>query len=105
MWAKVNAATVAQENTVNLMQIEMLQLNVLQTQLDNVSMQAILIIGFALSMWGGETLDPLSDDTGPHCIYKTRTRGVVAVIFFASVGFCITHCFIGVVVSLYVKQA
>jgi len=105
MWAKVNAATVAQENLVNLMSIDMMQLNVLQTQLDNVSMQAVLIIGFALSMWGGETLDPLSDDTGPHCIFKTGTRSLVAIIFFASVGLCITHSFIAVVISLFIKQA
>ena len=64
MWARVNAQSVAQENAVNLMQIDMLQLNVLQTQLDNVSMQATLIIGFALGMWAGETLDPLLERIG-----------------------------------------
>ena len=105
MWAKVNAQTVAQENTVNLMQIDMMQLNVLMTQLDNVSMQAILIIGFALGMWGGETLDPLTDDTGSHCIFKAGPRKLCAMLFFASVGLCITNCFIAVAIAAYVKQA
>ena len=67
------------------MQIDMLQLNVLQTQLDNVSMQATLIIGFALGMWGGETLDPLTDDEGPHCVFKSWGRSAIAVVFFSAI--------------------
>ena len=105
MWAKVNAASVAQENTVNLMQIDMLALNVLQTQLDNVSMQATLMIGFALGMWGGETLGPLVEDQGTHCIFKSGVHAVVACLFFSAVAVCITSCFISVVFSSYMKQA
>jgi len=56
-------------------------------------------------MWGGETLDPLTDDQGPHCVFKSYGRAAIAFIFFSSVGLCITHCFLAVVLSSYVKQA
>jgi len=105
MWARVNAQSVSQENAVNLMQIDMLQLNVLQTQLDNVSMQATLIIGFALGMWAGETLDPLLDDVGPHCIYKSSAHMIISFIFFSAVALCITNCFVAVMLASYIKQA
>uniref|UniRef100_A0A7S4C3Z4 Uncharacterized protein n=1 Tax=Chrysotila carterae TaxID=13221 RepID=A0A7S4C3Z4_CHRCT len=105
MWAKVNAASVQQENAVNIMQIDMLQLGVLQTQLDNVSMQATLIIGFALGMWAGETLEPLFDDESARCVFKTGQHMVLAVFFFCSVAACISCCFIVVSLSSYVKQA
>ena len=85
MWARVNAQAVAQENAVNIMQIDMMQLSVLETSLDNISMQATLIIGFALGMWAGETLDPLLDDEGVHCIYKSPLHRILALVFFASV--------------------
>ena len=45
----------------------MLQLGVLQTQMDNLSVQATLLIGFALSMWGGATLKPLLEDDSQIC--------------------------------------
>ena len=54
MLASVNAASVHQENAVNMMQLDMLRLQTLQTQLGNVSMQATLVIGFAIAMLGGE---------------------------------------------------
>ena len=52
------AVCLAQENAVHLMQIDMLQLSVLQTQMDNISVQSTLVAGFALAMWAGETLAP-----------------------------------------------
>ena len=54
MLASVNSASVHQENAVNMMQLDMLRLQTLQTQLGNVSMQATLVIGFAIAMLGGE---------------------------------------------------
>jgi len=67
MWANVNAQSVHQQNAVSLMQVDMLQLGVLQTQMDNLSVQATLLIGFALSMWGGATLKPLLEDDSQIC--------------------------------------
>ena len=67
MWANVNAQSVHQQNAVSLMQVDMLQLGVLQTQMDNLSVQATLPIGFALSMWGGATLKPLLEDDSQIC--------------------------------------
>ena len=87
------------------MQVDMLQLNVLQTQLDNVSMQSTLIIGFALGMWAGETLSPLLEDDGPRCIFKTWLHMLFGLGFFLSVAACISYCFICVLLSSYVKQA
>uniref|UniRef100_A0A7S0JD34 Uncharacterized protein n=1 Tax=Calcidiscus leptoporus TaxID=127549 RepID=A0A7S0JD34_9EUKA len=105
MWARVNAASVQQENAVSVMQIDMLALGVQQTQLDNVSMQATLIIGFALGMWAGETLEPLVDDQGHLCIFKSWTHMLCGVCFFMSVAACISCCFIVVTLASYVKQA
>jgi hypothetical protein len=54
MFASVSAASVHQENAVNMMQLDMLRLQTLQTQLGNVSMQATLVLGFVVAMLGGE---------------------------------------------------
>ena len=62
MWARVNVAQFQQTNRVNLMQIDMLSLGVLQTQMDNLTMQSTLMIGFAMTMFAGETLNPLVND-------------------------------------------
>lgn len=105
MWAKVNAASVHQENMVNLMQVDMLQLGVLQTQMDNLSVQATLIIGFALSMWAGETLTPLLEDHSQMCIWKSWYHLVFATLFFMLVAVCISCCLIIVSIVSYIKQA
>jgi hypothetical protein len=105
MWAKVNAASVHQENMVNLMQVDMLQLGVLQTQMDNLSVQATLIIGFALSMWAGETLTPLLEDHSQMCIWKSWYHLLFATIFFMLVALCISCCLIIVSIVSYIKQA
>jgi len=105
MWAKVNAASVHQENMVNLMQVDMLQLGVLQTQMDNLSVQATLIIGFALSMWAGETLTPLLEDHSQMCIWKSWYHLIFATFFFILVAVCISCCLIIVSIVSYIKQA
>jgi len=105
MWAKVNAASVMQENMVNLMQVDMLQLGVLQTQMDNLSVQATLIIGFALSMWAGETLMPLLEDDSQLCIWKSWYHLFFASVFFIFVAVCISCCLIIVSIVSYIKQA
>ena len=70
-WARVNVSEVRMSNAISLMQIDMQQLDVLQTQMDNLTMQTTLLIGFGVSMWAGETLVPLVEDFGQLCIYKT----------------------------------
>lgn len=104
-WAKVNAASVHQENIVQLMQVDMLQLGVLQTQMDNLSVQATLIIGFALSMWAGETLTPLLEDDSQLCIWKSWYHLIFATFFFMLVALCISCCLIIVSMVSYIKQA
>ena len=54
MYAKVSAASVEQENAVNMMQLDMLRLQTLQTQLGNLSTQATLLIGFAVGFLSGD---------------------------------------------------
>ncbi|EOD14959.1 hypothetical protein EMIHUDRAFT_432769 [Emiliania huxleyi CCMP1516] len=94
-----------QENMVNLMQVDMLQLGVLQTQMDNLSVQATLIIGFALSMWAGETLMPLLEDDSQLCIWKSWYHLFFASVFFIFVAVCISCCLIIVSIVSYIKQA
>jgi len=105
MWAKVNAASVHQENMVNMMQVDMLQLGVLQTQMDNLQLQATLIIGFALSMWAGETLTPLLEDESQICIWKSWYHLTFATMFFMLVAVCISCCLIIVSIVSFIKQA
>ena len=90
---------------VNLMQVDMLQLGVLQTQMDNLSVQATLIIGFALSMWAGETLMPLLEDDSQLCIWKSWYHLFFASVFFIFVAVCISCCLIIVSIVSYIKQA
>lgn len=105
MWARVNAASVQQENVVNMMQVDMLQLGVLQTQLDNVSLQATLIIGFALAMWSGDIIGPLSDDSSARCLYKTWLHMLLGLLFFMAVAACISLCFVVVVIASCARAA
>lgn len=71
MFARVSAAAVEQDNAVNMMQLDMLRLQTLQTQIGNVSLQSTLIIGFAVSMLCGDNMVPLMDDQGPRCLFKS----------------------------------
>jgi len=105
MWANVNAQSVHQQNAVSLMQVDMLQLGVLQTQMDNLSVQATLLIGFALSMWGGATLKPLLEDDSQICIWKTWYHLAFAAVFFVTIALCISCGGIIVTLVLYIKQA
>ena len=81
-----------------------MKMQVLQTQLDNVSTQATLLIGFTLSMWAGETLVPLTEDQSAHCIYKTAWTQVLGFAFFISVVLGVCFCSTVVGLSSYVKQ-
>jgi len=105
MWAKVNAASVHQENMVNMMQVDMLQLGVLQTQMDNLQLQATLIIGFAMSMWAGETLSPLLKDESQICVWKSWYHIAFGTMFFMLVALCISCCLIIVSIVSFIKQA
>ena len=81
------------------------ELGVLQTQMDNLSVQATLIIGFALSMWAGETLTPLLEDESQICIWKSWYHLLFATCFFMLVAVCISCCLIIVSIVSYIKQA
>jgi len=105
MWAKVNAAQVQQRNWVDLMQIDMMQLAVLQTQMDNLCIQTTLMVGFAVAMWGGETLLSLVKDDSQGCFWKRTSSLVFAHIFFYLVAVCISCCLIIVTTISYIKQA
>ena len=105
MWAKVNAAQVQQQNWVDLMQIDMMQLAVLQTQMDNICLQSTLITGFAIGMWAGETLSPFVEDDSQACIWKQSSSLVFGHIFFYCVAVCISCCVIIVTSISYIKQA
>ena len=104
MWAKINAAEVQQTNRVNLMQIDMLSLGVLQTQMDNLTMQSTLMIGFSMSMFGGESLNPLVNDQSQICVYKTWYHMLFGLIFFMSVTTSVSCGLILVVITSFIKQ-
>jgi hypothetical protein len=105
MWAKINAAEVQQTNRVNLMQIDMLSLGVLQTQMDNLTMQSTLMIGFAMTMFAGETLNPLVNDQSQMCVYKSWYHMLFGLIFFMSVTTSTSCGLILVVITSFIKQA
>jgi len=105
MWANVNAASVQQENVVNLMQIDMMQLSVQQTQMDNICLQATLLMGFALGMWSGETLHQFVEDESELCIWKHPFAVILGHLFFYCVATCIS-CGVLIVTNVsYIKQA
>jgi len=93
-----------QETRIAKQDVLRLRFNVIQTQLDTVSTQATLVVGFTLSMWAGETLSPLTDDQGPHCIYKSWVSQAFGLTFFLSVAVGVSLCSIVVGLSCFVKQ-
>ena len=104
MWASVKAASVKQENLVSLMQVDMLQLSVTQTQLDNLCLQSTLIIGFTLSILSGETLKPLVDDSEQSCIWKSTAALAFGHILFYMIATCIGCCIVNICLISYLKQ-
>ena len=104
MWAAVKAASVKQENLVNLMQVDMLQLSVTQTQLDNLCLQSTLIIGFTLSILSGETLKPLVDDSEQSCIWKSTMALAFGHILFYMIATCVGCCIVSICLISYLKQ-
>jgi len=65
----------------------------------------MLIIGFALGMWAGETLEPLIEDESQICIWKTWYHMLFAAVFFLCVALCISCGLVIVSFVLYIKQA
>ena len=104
MWARINVAQFQQTNRVNLMQIDMLSLGVLQTQMDNLTMQSTLMIGFAMTMFAGETLNPLVNDQSQMCVYKSWYHMLFGLIFFMSVTTSTSCGLILVVITSFIKQ-
>lgn len=105
MWAQLKAAAVEQENQVSLMQIDMMQLQVLQTQMDNIMLQSTLVVGFAIGLWGGETLAELVKDTEEICIWKTTASLAFGHLYFYNVAVSISCGVIIVICVSYLKQA
>lgn len=105
MWAKINAGKVRQENVVAMMQIDMLSLRVLETQMDNLTFQATVLIGFTLVMLGGETMLPLASDSSQVCIYKAWYTMLAAILHFFAIAISLSSGLVLVVVTSYVKQA
>ena len=89
---------------IQVQQVALLQVQVLSTQLDSVSTQATLVIGFSLGMWAGETLVPLTADDSPHCIYKTWWSQLLGACFFMVTALGASFCCIVVGLSCYVKS-
>mmetsp|Transcript_7504 Transcript_7504/g.24079 ORF Transcript_7504/g.24079 Transcript_7504/m.24079 type:complete len:235 (-) Transcript_7504:383-1087(-) len=86
------------------MHLDMQQLNVLYTRMDNLTMQATIVIGFALAMWGGETLGPLVEEESEVCIYKSVGHRLFATLFFLSVSVTMSLALAVVVLTSQVKQ-
>ena len=89
---------------IQIQQVALMQVQVLSTQLDSVSTQATLIIGFSLGLWAGETLVPLTDDTSPHCIYKSVASELLGAAFFLVTALGASFCCVVVGLSCYVKS-
>jgi hypothetical protein len=105
MWAKIQAQQVRQHNVVEMMKIDMLALGVLQTQMETLTNQATIIIGFTVVMLGGETLLPLVSIQSEVCVYKSWYSMLFAILFFFFHCICMSSCVILVVMVAYVKQA
>ena len=72
--------------------------------MDNLTMQATIVIGFALAMWGGETLGPLVEEESEVCIYKSVGHRLFATMFFLSVSVTMSLALAVVVLTSQVKQ-
>ena len=105
MWARINVAEFQQTNRVNLMQIDMLSLGVLHTQMGNLTMQSTLMIGFAMTMFAGGSSNPLVDDQSQVCVYKSWYHMLFGLIFFMSVTTSTSCGLILVVITSFIKQA
>jgi len=104
MWARINVAQFQQTNRVNLMQIDMLSLGVLHTQMGNLTMQSTLMIGFAMTMFAGGSSNPLVNDQSQVCVYKSWYHMLFGLIFFMSVTTSTSCGLILVVITSFIKQ-
>ena len=88
---------------VNLMQIDMLQLSVLTTQMDNVCLQTTLLMGIAVLMWSGEILHQFVEDDNEVCIWKQTVSLFFGHIFFYCIASCISFGVLILISMLYIK--
>ena len=77
----------------------MMSLNNLHVQVQNISTQATLIVGFSLATMGADLLNAIASDTSEFCIWKTSAHLVVGYMFVLSSAFCICYCMFVVVLS------
>ena len=73
--------------------VGMTELSHLHAQLNSINTQSTLIVGFAVSSLGADSLAELADNTGQFCIYKSVASKIVGFIFINVGVFCILNAF------------
>ena len=88
--------------TVEAQQIEQPLLDMYRDELDNLSLQATLLLGFAVAFLSAETLAGFFDGESSFCVYKTRSHMVAGVAFVVFAAACISLCLLVICFSFYI---
>lgn len=79
-----------QRTATGTLELGMKELSHLHAQLNSITLQCTIIVGFALSGVGADTLSQLASDTGEFCMYKSIRAMTFTYLF---VGFTLLSIF------------
>ena len=92
----------AQEERVAQLQTSSLRLEEYQMQLQNVSTQAILLLGFAFALIGTDSLTMVADFSGTFCMFKSPWHFGLTIALFVMTTLAMCMCMLVVFGSAYI---
>ena len=76
-------------NTQGTIEIDITKLSHLHAQLNSMTTQCTLLVGFALAGLGADMLSELGTEVGEFCIYKTLPARILGSVYIATITLCI----------------
>ena len=82
-----------------MLETDGMRLSLYQNMLTNISTQATLLLGFALSTYGADLLPYILNDESTFCLYKSGAHMAFGAVFVFANTCCICFCLLAVISS------
>ena len=80
------------------------RLELYRDELDNLSLQATLLLGFTVASIGADVCAAIGDIESSFCVYKSRAHMAIGALFLFSTLSCVACCMIVLVLGFKVHQ-
>lgn len=80
------------------------RLELYRDELDNLSLQATLLLGFTVASIGADTFSGITDMESSFCVYKSNAHMAVGALFMFSTVVCVACCMFVLVLGFKVHQ-